>query len=115
MLPDLARERGLHLVGAVNLDAIADDGDGTAGQAIALAAAATPVALENEPFQDDHGIPLGSRVTVTAESFGPEPTEGELMAATRTHYTLRRNDERAGTVHVHFPRIGFALRAVAPA
>lgn len=36
MLPELARARGLDLVGAVNLDAIADDGDGSAGQAIAL-------------------------------------------------------------------------------
>ena len=45
-----------------------------------------------------------------AESFGPEPTEGELLAATRTRYTLRRVGERAGLVHVHFPRIGFMLK-----
>ncbi len=36
MLPAFARARGLDLVGAVNLDSIADDGDGAAGQAIAL-------------------------------------------------------------------------------
>ena len=34
------------------------------------------------------------------------------MAATRMHYTLRRTDERAGTVHVHFPRVGYVLRQV---
>jgi hypothetical protein len=66
--------------------------------------------LIDSAFQDDHGIPLGSRVTITAESFGPEPTEGELIAATRTHYTIGRTDPRAGTVHVHFPRIGFVLK-----
>lgn len=66
--------------------------------------------LIDSAFQDDHGIPLGTRVTVSSESFGPEPTEGELIAATRTHYTLRRNDPRAGTVHVHFPRIGYVLK-----
>ena len=33
-----------------------------------------------------------------------------LLAATRTHYTLQREDPRAGTVHVHFPRIGYVLR-----
>ena len=66
--------------------------------------------LRNEPFQDEHGIALGSRVTVASDSFGPEPTEGELVAATRMHYTLRRVDERAGIVHVHFPRIGYVLR-----
>jgi hypothetical protein len=66
-------------------------------------------------FQDEHGIPLGSQVLVTSESFGPEPTEGELIAATRMHYTLRRSDPRAGTVHVHFPRIGYSLKAATPA
>ena len=66
-------------------------------------------------FQDEHGIALGSRVTVTAESFGQEPTEGVLLAASRTRYSLRREDPRAGVVQVHFPRIGYVLRAVAAA
>lgn len=84
--------------------------------AIAIARAADPRPagsnlLVDSAFQDDHGIPLGSRVTVAAEAFGPEATEGELIAATRTHYSLRRTDERVGTVHVHFPRIGYVLRA----
>lgn len=79
-------------------------------EAIALAAASTPLSVADESFQDEHGIPLGSRVTVAAEIFGPETTEGELVAATRMHYTLRRTDERAGTVHVHFPRIGYVLK-----
>ncbi|TFZ04913.1 glutathione S-transferase family protein [Ramlibacter rhizophilus] len=69
--------------------------------------------LVDSAFQDDHGILLGSRVTITPESFGAEATEGELIAATRTHYSLRREDPRAGTVHVHFPRIGYVLRPAA--
>jgi glutathione S-transferase len=97
------------------MDRMAALGQGTmqkfsAAEAVALAAASTPLPLADEPFQDEHGIPLGSRVSVTAESFGTEPTEGELLAATRMHYTLRRTDERAGTVHVHFPRIGYVLK-----
>lgn len=83
----------------------------SADEAVAIAAAATPVALKDEPFQDEHAIALGSRVTIGAEIFGPELTEGELMAATRMHYTLRRRDPQAGAVHVHFPRIGFQLKA----
>jgi glutathione S-transferase len=66
--------------------------------------------LIDSAFQDDHGIALGSKVTIGAESFGPETTEGELIAATRTHYTLRREHASTGTVHVHFPRIGYVLR-----
>lgn len=84
----------------------------TSEQAIAVAAAAEPLPVAGETFQDDHGIALGSRVTVTAEAFGPEPSEGELVAATRMHFTLRREDARAGTVHVHFPRIGFVLKQI---
>lgn len=86
----------------------------TSAEAIAVAAAAQPVSVAQDAFQDDHGIALGSRVTVGAEAFGTEPTEGVLRAATRTRYTLERADERVGTVHVHFPRIGFVLKEVRP-
>jgi anti-sigma factor ChrR (cupin superfamily) len=61
-------------------------------------------------FQDEHGIALGSDVTITAESFGLEPTPGKLIAATRTRYTLARSDARTGEVHVHFPRVGYVLQ-----
>jgi hypothetical protein len=54
----------------------------------------------------------GNTVVIAADNFGLEPTEGELVAATRTRYTLRRTDERAGRVHVHFPRVGFTLKKV---
>lgn len=92
----------------------------TSADAVAIAAAADPQPsganlLIDSAFQDDHGIPLGTRVTITPETFGSEPTEGELIAATRTHYSLRRQDARAGTLHVHFPRLGYVLRAAAPA
>jgi hypothetical protein len=83
----------------------------SAVQAIADCAEGTKFeALDNAFFQDEHGIALGSQVTVAAESFGQEPTAGMLLAATRTRYSLRRVDDRAGTVHVHFPRIGYALK-----
>jgi glutathione S-transferase len=87
----------------------------SATDAIGLAAASTPLPVNDEPFQDEHGIPLGSPVTIAAESFGAEVTAGDLIAATRMHYTLRRTDERAGTVHVHFPRVGYVLKAATPA
>ena len=82
----------------------------SAQDAITVAAGAEPLPLEPCIFQDEHGIALGSAVALSADSFGTEPTHGELLAATRTHYTLRRHDPRAGTVHVHFPRIGYTLR-----
>jgi glutathione S-transferase len=66
--------------------------------------------LIDSAFQDDHGIPLGTRVTITPETFGIEATEGTLIAATRTHYSLEHENDRVGRVHVHFPRIGYVLR-----
>jgi len=78
--------------------------------ALEIAQHATPVDVSSEPFIDLHGIALGSQVVVTAEAFGLEPTHGELVAATRTRFTVRRHDARAGTVHVHFPRVGFVLK-----
>ncbi|MEO6017341.1 MAG: glutathione S-transferase family protein, partial [Polaromonas sp.] len=67
----------------------------SSAEAVAVAAASSPAPLHDDLFQDEHGIALGSQVVVSGESFGPEPTEGELIAATRMHYTLRRTDARA--------------------
>ncbi|AVO42672.1 glutathione S-transferase family protein [Simplicispira suum] len=85
-----------------------------AQDAITVAAGAEPLPHMSAVFQDDHGIALGSEVTVAPESFGPEATQGTLVAATRTRYTLRREDPRAGVVNVHFPRIGYVLRSAPP-
>jgi hypothetical protein len=83
----------------------------SATESIAACAHSTGAkALNDAYFQDEHGIPLGAQVTIAADTFGLEATEGELVAATRTRYTLRRVDARAGTVHVHFPRIGYVLK-----
>jgi glutathione S-transferase len=82
----------------------------SAEDALTVAQNATPLDVSKEVFQDEHGIALGTQVIVHAESFGTEPTQGELVAASRTRYSLRRSDPRAGTVHVHFPRNGFILK-----
>ena len=81
-------------------------------QAVEVAKNAAPADVSQMPFVDDHGIALGSEVTITADNFGLEPTPGILVAATKTRLTLRREDDRAGTVHVHFPRNGFILKKV---
>jgi len=82
----------------------------TSQAALLQAQAASPATIPDDLFQDEHGIPLGSPVVIAADAFGTEPTSGELIAATRTRYSLRRTDTRLGTVHVHFPRVGFTLQ-----
>lgn len=98
------------------MDRIASIGHGrmakfSAQDAITVAERCEPLSDMSAVFQDEHGIALGSEVSVAPESFGTEATQGTLVAATRTRYTLRRTDPGAGTVHVHFPRIGYVLRA----
>lgn len=88
-------------------------------QAIARAAQSEPLApganlLPESEHADVHGIALGSPVAVAAQSFGTEPTWGLLVAATRTHFSVRHENARAGRVHVHFPRIGYVLRQLEP-
>ncbi len=78
--------------------------------ALDIAFNSQPLALEDDMFNDEHGIALGTQVAITAEKFGLEATVGELAAATATRYTLRRSDPRTGTVHVHFPRLGFSFK-----
>ena len=83
----------------------------TAEEALHIAQASTPEALPQEIHQDHHGIALGQPAVIVAEAFGLEPTEGILVAASRTRYTLQREDARAGQVNVHFPRVGYLLKA----
>ena len=86
----------------------------TAEAALIIAHDSSPQILGAEIHQDDHGIALGSTVAITAESFGLEPTIGKLVAATRTRYTLNREDAQLGKVHIHFPRMGFLLKKAEP-
>ncbi|WP_017940061.1 glutathione S-transferase family protein [Zestomonas thermotolerans] len=84
----------------------------SAAEAIEIARAATPAPLPEEDFAEPNGFQLGQRVSIAATDYGVDPVEGELLFAGREELILRREDERAGLVHVHFPRLGFSIRAV---
>ncbi len=79
----------------------------SAEDAIAVAAAATPLPCEVEAGL---GFAAGEPVTVTPLDYACDPVTGELVGLTGSRVTLRRQDPRAGAVHVHFPRIAFAIR-----
>ena len=84
----------------------------SAEDAIAIARAATPAALPDEQFVEPNGFTVGQRVQIAATDYGVDPVEGELVFAGAEELILRREDDRAGTVHVHFPRMGFAIQAL---
>jgi glutathione S-transferase len=80
-------------------------------EALEIARNATPAALPSEDFVDPNGFAPGQKVLVAATDYGVDPVEGELLFAGREEIILRREDERAGVVHVHVPRLGFRIEA----
>jgi glutathione S-transferase len=67
--------------------------------------------VSDEAFADPTGLTAGKIVTVRATDYGREEVVGELVHSSASEVVLRREDERAGVVYVHFPRLGFEVTA----
>ncbi|VVP10961.1 hypothetical protein PS850_03362 [Pseudomonas fluorescens] len=83
----------------------------TSGEALEIARNATPAALPDEQFEEPNGFQAGQQVVIAATDYGVDPVAGELMFAGCEELIVRREDERGGVVHVHFPRFGFRIEA----
>lgn len=81
----------------------------TAEQALQAARSAQPAALPEDALAEPDGFKRGDSVTVSAVDYGVDQVQGELLFSGREELILRREDESAGVVHVHFPRLGFRL------
>ncbi len=80
----------------------------TGEQALAVARAATshaPTAV-----QPGLGFEAGQAINVTPTDYGMDPVVGTLVGLSADEVVLARDDERAGRVHVHFPRRGFQIQ-----
>jgi hypothetical protein len=64
--------------------------------------------------QPGQGFEFGQAVTMTPTDYGQDPVAGTLVGLRADEVVLRRTDERAGTVHVHFPRAGYQLKLETP-
>lgn len=98
------------------LDAVASCGHGDrtdidAAEAIDIARNSQPESLPDSGFRDINGIEVGQAVSVAAVDYGVDPVSGTLVYQDAEELVVRREDERAGEVHVHFPRYGFRLSA----
>jgi glutathione S-transferase len=83
----------------------------TAGEALDVAQGAQPAPLRaSEPFDEDPQP--GTNVRIRADDYGRETIEGELVLIDAEEVALRRRDPKTGDVVVHFPRLGYDLRAV---
>ena len=77
-------------------------------EAIAIAAAATAHA----PTSIAAGQPFaaGDLVRVAAADYAHDEIVGAVVGLDGDEVVLERTDARAGTVHVHFPRVGFHIK-----
>jgi len=83
----------------------------SSADALEIARRAAPQPLPVEDFIDPNGFEVGQQVSVSAVDYGVNPVQGELVFNGREEIVVRREDERAGDVHVHFPRYGFQIKA----
>jgi glutathione S-transferase len=60
-----------------------------------------------EPGAD---LAAGDAVTVSATDYATDLVTGTLVGLTQHEVVIERRDERAGLVHVHFPRIGYQVK-----
>jgi glutathione S-transferase len=86
------------------------------GQAESMTSeAAIELAAATRGFAPTHVEPAGALaagtpVTVAATDYGTDPVSGRLVGLTADEVVIERTDARAGTLHVHFPRIGFQVK-----
>ncbi len=86
--------------------------DMSSAEAIAVAAAAeghVPCSVDASL-----GLEAGSTVAVNALDYGADPVAGTLVGSSLDEVVIERIDERAGRVHVHFPRIGYQVKVEKP-
>lgn len=77
-------------------------------EAIAIAArAGSHAATTVEPGL---GFEAGAAVTVSATDYAADLVPGTLVGLSSSEVVVERRDERAGTLHVHFPRIGYQIK-----
>lgn len=81
----------------------------SSGDAIQLAKSSKPDSVKNPVALETNGIELGQQAAVMPIDTGLDPVVGELVTASADEIVVRRTDPRAGTVQVHFPRLGFQL------
>lgn len=77
--------------------------------ALDLAARATPQTPVMADSNDPNGRKPGDRVSVMPDDYGKIAVTGEIVSLSAQHIAIRRHDDRAGDIIVHFPRAGFNI------
>ncbi len=78
--------------------------DISSAEALEVARGARPATATSVDPGDPNDRKPGDRVEVVHKDFGRDPVVGELVASSPHEIAIRRRDDRAGEVVVHFPR-----------
>jgi glutathione S-transferase len=90
-----------------------DQKDMTAGEALGVAKASETDTAEQADPRDPQGIKPGMTVSIVADVDGGEtPVTGKVRAVDRETISILHDEERIGTVCIHFPRVGYRVTAV---
>lgn len=81
----------------------------SSGDALEIAAKAQPESQVFGDPADPNGRKPGDVVAVMPDDYGKIPVRGEIVSLSAQHIAIRRSDQRAGDVVVHFPRAGFLV------
>jgi glutathione S-transferase len=85
----------------------------SSAEALEIARMATPQTPAAEDAGDPNGRKPGDCVRVIPDDYGRIPVEGTIVSLSAQHIAIRRRDERAGEIVVHFPRAGFLVTPAA--
>jgi glutathione S-transferase len=79
--------------------------------AIDIANLASKAVFSNDDFLVINNFKFGDRVEIVPTDYGITPVTGELIVSRTDEIAIKRIDEKAGEVYVHFPRFGYKISA----
>jgi len=78
-------------------------------EALGIGRAATPETSEMNDPRDPNGRKVGDLVDVRPDDYGRIAVRGRIVALSAQSIAIRRHDDIAGDIVVHFPRAGFLV------
>ena len=79
--------------------------------AIDIANTSPKVLFSNDDFLEVNGFKFGDCIEIVPTDYGITPVTGELVVSKTDEIAIKRIDEKAGEVYVHFPRVGYKVVA----
>lgn len=100
-----AWEKRMNLIGHGQSHALSGE------QALEVAAAYEPLALEGVARNEPQGLEVGMSIVISPDVDGGEqPVAGTLVSADAHRVAIHREEDGLGSLNVHFPRAGYKIQ-----